>query len=706
MAPTARNSRPGDAGKVHDRRTPAAHRDFRSARERPPRLVLRFAILSVLCLGVGAAAILAFTRHLNTVQAERAAAQQAQFIGEKILSQVLRQSDLAEPVRGDRVRELDALVKRDVFVDGTVRVTLSRPDRLVTYSSDHTLIGRKLPLSARIGEALSGTVTSEVAAIADPADPRTELKVLRTYVPLSLAGGTSGVAGIYQDYAPIRRTATAAFLPVAGILQVVLLALYVLLIPILARVSRRIRRQLEEIEHQAFHDDLTDLPNRLQFGKRIAEAIELSRRSTDRLAVLLADLDRFKEINDTLGHQAGDELLRELGARLTGILRGEAFVARLGGDEFGIFLPDVSAEEALEEAGRIRETLERSFVVKGVPLSVEASVGISLYPDHGVDVDALIQRADVAMYSAKDRRVGAAVYDPELDTSNAAQLALMTELREAVEDEQLDVDLQLKVDMRTGAPVGAEALVRWHHPTRGLVMPGEFVPLAERTGVSRTLSRFVLRRVVGLLRERQHAGEELRIAVNLTMFDLLDLTLPDEVASLLEREGVDPEQLELEITEGVIMADPVRVGEVVSGLKAIGVTIALDDFGTGYSSLSYLKTLPIDVIKIDRSFVLGMSADASDRAIVRSTIDLAHNLGLTVVAEGVETEAVWSDLLEDQCDVAQGYLVARPCRADELGAAMAEWEKSPLVAPKPKPRARRPARARPAARSGRSRAAA
>jgi diguanylate cyclase (GGDEF)-like protein len=661
--------------------------------------------MSGLCLGLGAAAILLFTRHLNTAQAERAAARQAQFIGEKVLSNGLVPSDLAQPVPEERVRELDTLVRRSVFADGTVRVTLSRPDRLVTYSSDHTLIGRRLPLSARTGEALAGTVTSEVATISDPVAPGSEVKVLRTYVPLSIAGRRLGVAGIYQDYAPIHSAATQAFLPVAGILEFVLLALYVLLIPILARVSKRIRRQVEEIEHQAFHDDLTDLPNRLQFGNRIADAITLSRRNTDRLAVLLADLDRFKEVNDTLGHQAGDELLRELGARLGGILQGEAFVARLGGDEFGILLPDVSAEEALAQASRIRETLERSFVVKGVPLSVEASVGISLYPEHGDDVDTLMQRADVAMYFAKDRRVGAAIYDAELDTSNAEQLALMPELRQAIEEEQLDVHLQLKVDMLTGAPVGAEALVRWFHPVRGQVMPGQFVPLAERTGVSRTLSRFVLRRVVEILRERKQAGTALKIAVNLTMFDLLDLTLPEEVATLLEREGVEPELLELEITEGVIMADPVRVGEVVGQLKQIGVTLAIDDFGTGYSSLSYLKTLPVDVIKIDRSFVLGMSTDASDRAIVRSTIDLGHNLGLTVVAEGVETEEVWNDLLEDQCDVAQGYLIARPCPTDELEAAIDVWAASPLVGSEPHAH-RLDRRRRSSARNGRSRAAA
>jgi EAL domain-containing protein (putative c-di-GMP-specific phosphodiesterase class I) len=318
--------------------------------------------------------------------------------------------------------------------------------------------------------------------------------------------------------------------------------------------------------------------------------------------------------------------------------------------------------------------------VNGIPLSVEASVGISLYPEHGDDVDTLIQKADVAMYSAKDRRVGVAVYDRDLDTSNAAQLALMAELREALEDEQLALDLQLKVDMRTGAPIGAEALVRWNHPTRGLILPGDFVPLAERTGVSRTLSRYVLRQVAKQLREWRSQGIGLRLAVNLTMFDLLDLTLPDEVAALLQREGVDPRMLELEITEGVIMADPVRVGEVVYGLKEIGVTLAIDDFGTGYSSLSYLKTLPIDVIKVDRSFVMGMGTDASDHAIVRSTIDLAHNLGLTVVAEGVETEAVWDDLRNYRCDVAQGFLVARPCPEEKLGSALAAWASSAVVA--------------------------
>ena len=647
--------------------------------ERPPKLVLRFAILSGLCLGLGAAAILLFTRHMNTVQAERAAAHQAEFLGEKIFAHEVRATDLNEPVDAERRRELDEFVKRNVFVDGTIVVTLSRSDGLVTYSSDHTLIGRPLPDGALADEALDGTVTSEPARVADPNDPGAQLKVLRTYVPVVIGSTTPGVAGIYQDYAPIERAARDAFFPIAGILELVLLLLYVLLVPILARVSRRVRQQLQMIEHQAFHDDLTNLPNRLHFRRRIAAAVGSSKRSGERLAVLLADLDRFKEINDTLGHQAGDQLLRELGVRLRRLLGGRGLVARLGGDEFGIILPGATAETAVERAEQFRAALEQPVVVNGIPLSVEASVGISLYPDHGSDVNALIQRADVAMYSAKDRRVGVAVYDSELDTSNAAQLALMAELREALEEEQLALDLQLKVEMRTGRPVGAEALVRWNHPKRGRIAPGEFVPLAERTGVSRTLSRYVLRHVVAQLREWRSEGLDLRIAVNLTMFDLLDLSLPRELGTLLEREGVDPRRLELEITEGVIMADPVRVAEVVGGLKAIGVTIAIDDFGTGYSSLSYLKTLPIDVIKIDRSFVLGMTGDASDRAIVRSTIDLAHNLGLSVVAEGVETEAAWDDLRGLDCDIAQGFLVARPCAAGDLRAAVKAWARSPVV---------------------------
>jgi diguanylate cyclase len=634
--------------------------------ERPPRLVLRFAVLSALCLGVGAAAILLFTRHLHTVQAERAAAHQAELIADTVLSEKLRQGDFARLATTRRRKQLDRLFRRKVLLRGTVLVTLTRSDGLATYSTDHSLIGRRAKDLDRLREVARGTLTSDVTSIPDRR-AGARLKVLRSYVPLA-KGSRTGVIGIYQDYSPIESAARSAFLPVAGILELVLVLLYVMLLPILIRVSRRLRRHVEKIHHQAFHDDLTELPNRLHFRESISLAIRASREAASPVAVLLLDLDRFKEINDTLGHQSGDDLLKDLAIRLRAATGDDVMLARLGGDEFGIVAPGCDSDDAMRVAERIRTSLEAPFVVRAVPLVIEASVGISLYPEHGADVDTLIQRADVAMYEAKDKRLGVALYDDTLDTGTAEELALVSELRKALERQEILIHYQPQIDVRSGAVAGMEALVRWQHPGRGLLQPGAFVPLVERTGLSTALSEYVLANVIEQLRDWRDAATELdfTVAVNLTMFDLLDTSLPEKVAQLLDEAGIEPQQLELEITERVIMADPVRVRDVVERLKAIGVRLAIDDFGTGYSSLSYLKSLPIDAIKIDRSFVMGMAEEESDRAIVRSTIDLGHNLGLTVVAEGVETEEMLEELARYGCDMAQGFYIARPRAADEL----------------------------------------
>jgi diguanylate cyclase (GGDEF)-like protein len=634
--------------------------------ERPPRLVLRFAILTALCLGAGAAAILLFTRHLHTVQAERAAADQAGLLAETILRDVLEPSDFERAATPARRAELDRLFGRKALRNGAILVTLSRPDRVVTYSTDHTLIGQKTGDAERTKEVLAGTLTSDVTSIPEP-QTGSMLKVLRSFAPLTVEN-RQGIVGIYQDYSPIEASAQSAFLPVAGILELVLLLLYVTLVPILARVSRRLQRHVEKIQHQALHDDLTALPNRLHFREHIAAAIASEQGAAHRVAVLLLDLDRFKEINDTLGHQCGDELLKELALRLRGVTGDDTLLARLGGDEFGIVAPGRDAEEAQALARSVCEALQAPFVARGVPLVIEASVGISIHPTHGRDVDTLIQHADVAMYAAKDKRLGVAVYEDSLDTSTAADLALMSELRAALEREEIVLHYQPQIDVTSGRVVGMEALVRWEHPERGLVPPNSFIPLVERTGLSTSLTEYVLRRVARQLQEWREAGVEIdvTVAVNLTMFDLLDTSLPGKVARLLEEAGVDPGRLELEITERVIMADPVRVRGVVEQLKKIGVRIAIDDFGTGYSSLSYLKSLPVDVLKIDRSFVLSMTVDQSDRAIVRSTIDLAHNLGLSVVAEGVDNEETLEELARYGCDVAQGFYISRPQAAERI----------------------------------------
>jgi diguanylate cyclase (GGDEF)-like protein len=632
--------------------------------ERPPRLVLRFALLTALCLGAGAAAILLFTRHLHTVQAEKAAAQHAELLVETLLADELQASDFAAPVGAERRSELDRLTRGKVRGSGAVLVTLSRFDRLITYSTDHAMIGRRLASEARTREVLTGTLTSDVTSIADPHAQGGSLKVLRSYVPLR-SGGRVGVVGLYKDYGPIESAARDAFLPVAGILELVLVVLYILLIPLLARVSRRLRNHVERIRYQALHDDLTDLPNRLHFRTSIAQSIEQARRDNARVAVLLLDLDRFKEINDTLGHQSGDELLKELATRLRALTTENVTLARLGGDEFGIVAHGAGASVALDLAEHVRAAIEPPFLIQGIPLVIEGSIGISIYPEHGEGVDALLQKADVAMYGAKDRRLGIAVYDGNLDTNTADHLAIVSELRRALDAEEIVLYFQPQADARTGVVVGAEALIRWQHPVRGLMPPNDFVPHVERTGMSTALSAYVLSGAARQLREWRDQGVDLSLAVNLTMHDLLDTSLPERVAEMLERFAVDPERLELEITERVIMADPVRVKNVVERLKRIGVRLAIDDFGTGYSSLSYLKSLPLDVIKIDRSFVMGLDR-ASDQAIVRSTIDLGHNLGLTVVAEGVEDQQTLDELNRYGCDLVQGFLIARPAATLDL----------------------------------------
>jgi diguanylate cyclase (GGDEF)-like protein len=636
--------------------------------ERPPRLVLRFVVVTAVSLGLGAAAILVFMRHLDTVQAERTAAAHARFLAENILSAELRESDLMRPVTARRRGELDGVLRQKVLGPGTVLATLSRPDRLITYSTDHRAIGRTGADAARTREAIAGTVTSEVTSIRDPGLVGGRLKVLRSHVPLAV-GGTRGVATIYQDYGPIEREAKAALVPVAGILELVLVLLLILVVPLLVRVSRRLRRYVERIQYQALYDDLSGLPNRLHFRDRIARAVDAARRNGGQVAVLVLDVDRFKDINETLGHESGDELLKALAARLRTCVGERGLLARVGGDEFGVVAPGLTADDALAHAQEIRASLEDPFAVGEVPLIVEASVGVAVYPENGDDVERLLQTADAAMHAAKDRRVGVIGYDGTLDESTKTALTLVGELRPALARNELVLHYQSQVAVQSGAVVGAEALVRWQHPERGLLQPNAFVPFVERTGASRALSSYVMEHAARQVRDWRDRGLDVSVAVNLTMFDLLDAGIPDEVANLLERTGLEAHRLELEITESVIMGEPTRVREVLARLKAIGVGLAIDDFGTGYSSLGYLKTLPVDTLKIDRSFVMAMDASERDRAIVRSTIELAHNLGLAVVAEGVDSAATLAELARYGCDLAQGFHIARPCPADQFWAA-------------------------------------
>ena len=619
----------------------------------PPRLVLRFAICTGIGLALAAAAILLVVRHFDTVQAEQGATAQARVLASTVLRESLQAADFERPDAARRA-ELDSLFAGRILDEGVLLAALVAADGTVAYSTDHRLIGTRLADRAHLAEARRGIVRGDVASVGDR-------KSLRTYAPVAVRGGT-GVVVIHQDYDPIARAANATFLPVAGIFEAVLILLFVALVPILRRVTHRIRRQMEEIQRRADYDDLTGLPNRTLFRRQLGEALHAGDLDA---VVLLLDVDHFKEVNDALGHELGDELLRGIGERLAALCDDET-VARLGGDEFAILLRHGSAAQAEAFAARIHDALEQPFELGGFSLEVAASVGIAVFGEHGEDADALLQHADVAMYIAKGARAGTAVYSAEQDTNDAERLALAGELRRAIEQEELVVHYQPKADLQNGRIVGVEALVRWIHPERGFIPPDRFIGIAERTGLIKPLSRYVLRVAIDQCAAWAADGLDLHVAVNLTIPDLLDLELPDRIAAMLAGAGVPADRLELEVTESTILADPFRVRHVIDRLNELGIGLAIDDFGTGYSSLAYLKQLPVQTIKIDRSFVMDMLESESDAAIVRSTIDLARNLGLRVVAEGVETEAMWDALREQGCTLAQGYLISKPVSAADL----------------------------------------
>ncbi|HEY2779029.1 MAG TPA: EAL domain-containing protein [Gaiellaceae bacterium] len=412
--------------------------------------------------------------------------------------------------------------------------------------------------------------------------------------------------------------------------------------------------------HQALHDALTGLPNRTLFHDRVGQALKRSQRTGTSYAVLLMDLDRFKEINDTLGHDAGDALLHELGERLRSCTRAEDTVARIGGDEFGFLLADVDVRLAKELVTRIQLELRNAFTVQGLSLHVEASIGIAVFPQHGDSVEQLLQRADVAMYVAKRAGSGFAFYDADHDDHTPTRLVLVGDLRRALESEELVVYYQPQVELVSGRVASVEALVRWEHPTHGLLHPEMFLPTAERGGLAGLLTRYVLEHVLRHQRQWRADGRELPAAVNVSMLNLLDHDFPGEVMALLAQANVPPELLTLEITEHTAVLDSALVEAALTWLGAHGVRVAIDDFGTGYSSLARLRRLPLHAIKVDRSFVQAMTSNPDDGAIVRSTIDLAHNLGLEVIAEGVATVDVYDELRALECDLAQGFFVSGP----------------------------------------------
>jgi diguanylate cyclase (GGDEF)-like protein len=435
------------------------------------------------------------------------------------------------------------------------------------------------------------------------------------------------------------------------------------------RLADRLRDQVSENAHQAMHDSLTALPNRLMFDRTAT----VSLAAADNCAVLLLDLDRFKEINDTLGHAAGDAVLQEVGSRLSAIVTDGACVARLGGDEFAVVMLEADLRDATDFAERIRTALLAPLDIVGVTLTLDASIGIALAPEHGTDIATLLRRADVAMYAAKDTHGSVVVYAPDRDHNSAARLALVADLRAAIANGDLVLAYQPKTQTLGREVHGVEALVRWNHPVRGMIPPDDFIGIAEQTGLIAPLTEWVLRTALTQCRTWLEQGLDLGVAVNISPRTLHDAGFTQQLSSLLEEARVPASRLTLEITEGALMDDPERAIDVLWELRRAGVRLSVDDLGVGHSSLAYLKRLPVHEIKIDKSFVTRMVDDGDDEAIVTAVIAMVHRLRMTVVAEGVEDERTLTRLAELGADIAQGYWMSRPVPAAEIAPWIERW---------------------------------
>jgi diguanylate cyclase (GGDEF)-like protein len=615
-------------------------------------LLGRFTVMGLLVVAALGLAIGLTLRHQIAERAHERAVSNASVIAQVGLQSRLRRGDLRYPNTLERLSQLDSEVGTRFFgSNGILRVKLFNRDLQLVYSDDRTVIGKYAVSTDTVRAALDGAVVSKRATGTNH-DGRGE-RTLEVFVPVRLVQGGEpvGVLEVYMSYEPVAREIREDVALLTLLLGGGLALLFGTLYKIVSGASRRLRAQ-------ALHDALTGLPNRTLLHRRAARVL----RGDGLAAMLLIDLDRFKEVNDTLGHDYGDGLLIEVSERLGDVLRRGDTLARMGGDEFAVLLDGLPDRAAVGDlAARLQDALRRPFALRGVAVELEASIGVALYPEHGTTAGELLQRADVAMYDAKRGRHGIATYSAERDPYSADRLGLLAELRQAIERDELVLHYQPKVSLCSGDLTGVEALVRWQHPVRGLLGPDEFVPFAERTGAVADLTRWVVDHALAECRRL-----DLPVAVNLAAANIVDVTLPAAIGAALERHGVPAERLVCEISEHTVMADPVRASDVLDGLRALGVGLSLDDFGTGHSSLAYLKRLPLDEVKIDRSFVAGMTEDENDAVIVRSTIDLARNLGLRVVAEGVETAEIMAALAELRCDIAQGYFISRPLPAAEL----------------------------------------
>jgi diguanylate cyclase (GGDEF)-like protein len=639
-------------------------------------LLGRFTLLSLAAtLALGLALGELVTHDIRT-RALRTAAQSAHLVASFGLQAQLSYTDIERGLDPTSIPALDYLFLSGYQAGTLAQVEVVNTHRRVVYSNNHALIGKTAPPAAGLTAALRGQATAEVVGRGR--------KLIESFVPLrfSTVGAPDGAFEVYTLYAPLAAAIAHDTGRLYLALAIGLVLFYLLLFRIVSGASRQLRRQANENHRHARLDALTALPNRRAFFEHAAEVLP-GQASSDSCAVMVVDLDRFKEVNDTLGHHSGDLLLQAVALRIRDAVRDRDVVSRLGGDEFAVLLRGASEAVSREVAERIGAALGQRFNVDGATMDIEASIGVALYPEHGEDVNVLLQRADLAMYRAKERHDGFSLYTCELDSDQPGQMSLLGDLRHALEHDELMLHYQPKAALASGQVSHVEALVRWERPGHGLQPPSEFIPLAERTGLIKQLSVSVLDAALRQVRAWIDEGMDLTVAVNLSARNLLEADLPETVAGLLADHGVAAHRLILEITESAVMSDETHSMEVLVRLSELGVCLSIDDFGTGYSSLSRLRRLPVDEIKIDRSFVAHMDRERGDALIVQSTVELAHNLGLRVVAEGVETEPIWNALRQLGCDYAQGYFLCRPMAPGDLRAWLAPaGDAAPVATPR------------------------
>ncbi len=637
-----------------------------------PRLLLRFGLISALAIAALGIVLVAELRSTIRGQAVDEGRTLAVLAARLRVQPELTPADLSAALSAQRSAQLKHLLDTSLQDTHVARIKLWNPQGQVVFSDDPKLQGQTFKLSGDLYEALKGDVIAGITDLShgENRDDRHFGEMVEVYVPLRFAGSKEP-AGAFEVYVPYKTVAAAGEHKVRRTVFILLdglVLLWAALFRLVAGASRRLRNQADENRRLAREDALTGLANRTSFLELAGDALA---RRPQHAAVLLLDLDRFKDLNDSLGHHAGDLLLREIGPRLTGALPEGTVIARLGGDEFvALLAPLDRPQDANAAADAARASLAAPVEIQGIAVSSEGSVGIAHYPADGDDVATLLQRADVAMYEAKERRIGVADYQPDADRSSHERLLILAQLREAIERDELLLHYQPKVSMEDSSVVGAEALVRWNHPERGLLAPVHFVPLAEHTGLIGPLTAWVLTRALRDTRRWWDQGRRISIAVNLSVANLVDPELPGLVARLLGETRLPPCALELEITESVLMTEPERAMRTLTLLRSMGVRLAVDDYGTGHSSLAYLHRLPLNTLKIDRSFVMAMAGEGG--VIVRSTVDLAHSLGLDVVAEGIEDHRTAIALRALGCDLGQGFHYARPVPFDDLLAQLAD----------------------------------